>query len=124
MGGEGSGGPRSGKPGATYSNRSDLSGDASHPPGVTQEAVRESTPNVNTGAPVPPPPGSFGPLTAPSARGDEPVTAGLALGPGAGPDTAGGTTHNPTLWELRALARRFPDNSDLLAVIARAEQEL
>jgi|SRR5690606_15506935 len=121
MGGEGSGGPRSGKPGATYSNRSDLSGDASHPPGVTQEAVRESTPNAAPPMSVPPP-GSFGSLTAPTGRPDEPVTAGLALGEG--PPPAGGTVHDPSLWELRALAQQFPDNRDLLAVIARAEQEL
>lgn len=36
-----------------------------------------------------PPPGSLTPLDAPSARPDQPVTAGLPVGPGAGPDVLG-----------------------------------
>lgn len=120
MGGEGSGGPRSGKPGATYSNRSDLSGDSSHAPGVTREAVRESTPNS---APMIAP-GQVTPLSAGTERPDEPLTAGLPIGEGPGMEAlAPGAVADDALWELRALANRFP-NRDLLRLIAHAEREL
>lgn len=117
-----SGGPRGGAPGAVYQNRSDLSGDSTATPvGATQEAVQQATPNT---APVNvPPPGAFGKLTDPTRRPDEPITAGLPIGGGAGPASMPGQA-NPALWELRALARRFPDNPDLLRVIAMAEREL
>jgi len=121
-----SGGPRSGKPGATYSNRSDLSGDASstYGSGVTQRAVQTATPDTRTSQPVPPP-GSFGTLTGPSNRPDEPVTAGLPIGAGAGPDALTPTpAHDQALWELRALANQYPDDRDLLRMIAMAESRL
>jgi hypothetical protein len=69
-------------------------------------------------------PGQLVPLDAPSGRPDEPVTAGLPLGPGAGAEAM---TQMPTfddeLFDLRALAARFPEYRGLTRLIALAESE-
>jgi hypothetical protein len=130
-----SGGPRSGKPGTVYSNRSDLSGDASggsYGDRVNKAEIVRSTPGSPTTSPAapPPPPGSLGTLTAPTSRPNEPVTTGLTRGPGAGPEAIGqmgATSHNPALWELRAIAARFADDPDvqgIMRIIAEQENRL
>lgn len=50
------------------------------------------------------------PLDAPSSRPGEPVTTGLPVGPGAGPEAVGGgfTANNEVETQLRATYRRFP----------------
>jgi hypothetical protein len=81
------GGMRQGAPGKAYSNRKDLNPTAKQP-------IR-SAPNQQYGArtaqeeaqkviPLPetPQPGSFGQLTRPTERPNEPVTAGIPAGPG------------------------------------------
>ena len=81
------GGMRQGAPGKAYSNRKDLNATAKQP-------IR-SAPNQQYGArtaqeeaqkviPLPetPQPGSFGQLTRPTERPNEPVTAGIPIGPG------------------------------------------
>jgi len=122
------GGARSGEAGSVYANRSDLSGDSSgdraYGDGVNKAAVVAATPSTRPPAAQAPPPGSLGSLHAPSERPTEPVTTGLSLGAGAGPEAVGQqgyTKHDPALWELRALAQFFPDHPDLLNLIARAE---
>lgn len=86
-----------------YPNRSDLrSGDRTYGDGVNKAAVRTATPDARPLA-VPPPevpaPGDLGPLTAPTDRGAEPVTAGLVPGAGLSP--------------LDTLMSRYPQYRDL-----------
>lgn len=72
----------------------------------------------------PPPPGTLTSLTAPTERGAEPVTTGLPLGPGAGPEAlVSPAAVDDALWELRALAQRFPSR-DMARIIAMAEERL
>jgi hypothetical protein len=112
----GRGGTRIGAPGAAYGNRTDLAGkgpvrggrlDLSAAPNQpygqaggqidAQRAIPMGTPALPGpagGTPptpgpaaVPPPqPGQLPSLTAPTGRPQEPVTAGMASGPGAGPE--------------------------------------
>lgn len=100
------------------------SGDRQYGDGVSKAAVA-ATPNAPRPNVVPP--GAFGPLTAPTSRPDEPVTAGLPIGPGPGPDSLGmgAAPADDSLWELRALAARMANPPrDLLRIIALAESEL
>jgi hypothetical protein len=123
-----SGGERTGRPGTAYPNRSDLTSKRTYGDGRTQEAIRESTPNTapsqNAPSGGPPPPGSLVPLGAPTERPGEPVTAGLPIGAGAGPEAlTGAPVADDALYELRALAARFP-SKDLDRIIALAEEEV
>lgn len=108
------GGKRVGRSGAAYSNRSDLNAPKPHLTSVSNvygeaEKLRQAqravpaaaAPTVlagaatPTGQPSPLPgggpqsptvlPGSLPPLTGPSQRPDEPLTAGMPSGPGPGP---------------------------------------
>lgn len=123
------GGTRTAKAGATYANRSDLNGsaDATYGDGVNAEVVRTATPNT----PRPPAPtsggggmvgpGAIGPLDAPTDRPDEPLTAGLPIGPGPGPAGMAALPEiNPDIERLRALARHYP-SPDVMRLIALAE---
>jgi hypothetical protein len=81
------GGPRSGRPGAQYSNRSDLqSAPRLAPAANVDQPYGTAKAQLDTQAQMPmgPPPV---PLNAPTARPSEPVQSGLSLGPGAGPDS-------------------------------------
>lgn len=98
------GGKRTGTPGQSYPNRSDLP--AAPDPGAgtfkgqpygaaTEQAqVQGSTQPQGVGGPAPmaaptgPAPGSFGDFGRPTERPDEPVTAGIPFGPGPGPGPA------------------------------------
>lgn len=111
----GRGGPRAGKPGKAYPNRSDMpgkvlpvaaAGGQTYGQRGSQEAAQRAVPMAGApstpptqGAPGPaglqlpaqlppgiPPPGGGTPLDAPTTRANEPVTAGAAMGPG--PDSA------------------------------------
>jgi hypothetical protein len=106
------GGKRAGKPGKSYTNRTDMHQPVTTVPGQVygqataqqnaQKALplptqstppggqaRPTSPSSPTGLPPggPPPvgPGDLGPLHAPTGRPDEPLTAGLPTGPGPGP---------------------------------------
>lgn len=121
------GGERTGRPGTAYPNRGDLTGKRVYGDGRTQEAVRTATPNTAPSQNVPtgpPPPGSLVPLNAPTERPGEPVTTGLPIGAGAGPEAlTGAPVADDALYELRALAAQFP-SKDLDRIIALAESEL
>lgn len=94
------GGPRNGKPGASYNNRSDLNvkpvrtAPISTPDPTTMSDPGGGAPSVAGGQspsqvalpPHPNPPGSRGPLHAPTNRPAEPLTAGAPFGPGPGPE--------------------------------------
>lgn len=67
------------------------------------------------------PPGSLGALTRPTERPNEPLTAGIASGPGPGPEAMGmDDGSGAILTQLRELYRRFPLD-DLAELIAEAE---
>lgn len=114
------GGRRAGKPGKSYSNRSDLNEHqpvATPPSQVYGDATRLR--EAQQAMPLPnnrPAPGRImsrpgggpmvepGGLYAPTSRAAEPVQAGLPIGPGGGPDFAGVSDEDL----LEAIARRFP----------------
>jgi hypothetical protein len=135
-----SGGRRRGQPGKKYPNRSDLRAQKvattpNQPYGqATQQAAAQKamplpqaagsgSPStsalagmVGGGGPQP-----VVPLTDPSARPNEPVTAGLPNSPGAGPDALGlpqqASPDDDILATLQGLYQAFP-NSDLGRLIA------
>lgn len=119
-----SGGPRVGAPGATYSNRTDLNQQpirtaTGQPYGVAgqQRAAQQAAP-----LPQKAPPPNFADLHGPTARPEEPVTAGAALGAGPGPAEAGigpGGTSNDVQAYLEGLYRAYPtdDLGNLLEAI-------
>jgi hypothetical protein len=138
------GGRRYGTPGRAYSNRTDLNGPKPVPAraasGQTygkrseqmaaQRAMpisRPSTdavPSAPTGAgpappaPTGPRPGGVVPLDAPSQRPNEPLTAGLPVGPGPGPEALGDLAGlgGDVNMQLRAIFSRYP-NEDLRRVL-------
>lgn len=138
----GRGGARTGRPGVSYPNRSDLhtplpaqapAGQeygarlaqlqaqqavpiAPAPPGGTAAPGGGGAPPA-AGAPPPgPAPGEVMPLGAPSQRPDEPVTHGLPTGPGAGPEALGAQGAN-----LGQLFQSLADQSgnDTFAALAQ-----
>lgn len=78
-------------------------------------------------APVPPqgqPPAEVVPLDAASARPDEPVTAGMAMGPGAGPEALGALAPgapDPELNALEGIYMAFP-SEDLRRTLEIAQR--
>lgn len=137
------GGKRQGQVGKAYKQRHDLNPVQAPkaPQGQTygaagaQVAAQQAIPLPNGAAPAPgpqgpppappapggPPPGSLGPLDAPTQRPGEPLTNGIASGPGAGPEALGfddGT--NQVMTQLRGLFQQYP-LSELADLIAEAE---
>lgn len=125
-----SGGPREATPGTAYPNRTDLN--APKPPILRipgqgygeqaaqiaqQQAVPGPPPGVQGGWEPPPAPT---PLHAPTERPDEPVTAGLATGPGPGPEALGLDGRVPLLAMLRAAYDAFP-SPELLRLLLDEE---
>lgn len=84
------GGKRTGVQGKAYSNRSDLNAgpriDAprGQPYGVAGQQIAAQQQMPMAAPPAPAPPVALG---APTTRPDEPVQAGLSLGPGPGPES-------------------------------------
>ena len=126
-----SGGARQGKPGQSYSNRSDLRAQKvqvatgqEYGKATEQRRAQQAVPMAGTppppspagGAQIPyagPMAGEQGPLLRPTERPDEPVTAGVPFGPGpAGPAAA----PDPLLAQLQAAYGLFPtqDLADLI----------
>lgn len=120
------GGRRSGKPGKSYPNRTDLP--TAPDPGAgtfkgqpygaatAQAQVQGATPPGGgqgappaTAGPPGPVPGSLGEFSRPTERPGEPVTAGLDIGAGPGPEALGMTkTTDPVALQLRALYQKYP----------------
>lgn len=134
----GRGGKRTGKPGATYGNRTDMQQAPRAVPGQTYgKATQQLEAQRAMPLPAAPPPAVGGaparpgpaprpmptPLDAPTERPAEPLTAGLATGPGPGPEVIGATTtqDDRVLAQLRGLYAAYP-NSDLAALIDAAER--
>lgn len=126
------GGKRQGRQGVAYANRSDLNSDrkqavqvaAGQPYGeraALEQAQRAiplpAAPPVSA-APPPPAPGSFGAFTRPTEVPNEPLTAGLPIGPGAGPEALA-SAPNPAgdvEAQLLAMYRQSPNN-DILRLL-------
>lgn len=130
---KGHGGVRQGTPGQAYGNRTDLNQSvqvaSGQPYGARQEQVAAQKAIPLPGAPPvqasppPPAPGSFGAFTRPTERPNEPLTAGLPVGPGPGTEALAGGL-NPAgdvEAQLVALYRQSPNN-DLLRLIRMARQ--
>lgn len=120
------GGPRTGTPGTAYRNRSDLNGTQpvrtapGQPYGsrVQQERAMEAVPLPRQGAadpagggpPTPAPqPGGLTPLTAPTQRPHEPITAGVDVGPGPGSQVLASSPRNVGRSVLTELATETND---------------
>jgi hypothetical protein len=114
------GGRRSGTPGKTYPNRTDM-----HKPefkGQPQGAAKAQAevqasgspgsapgPSAPPAAPPGPAAGSLGAFNRPSDRPEEPITAGLSTGPGPGPDALGlGPQGKPEDVDMRDMAIYLP----------------
>jgi hypothetical protein len=104
------GGSRSGRPGSTYSNRSDLQNAPRLAP-----AAQTNQPYGEAGAQIarqleipmaPPPPPT--PLSAPTTRPTEPVQAGLSTGPGPGPEAIPALNINAPDADLIQFAQYLP----------------
>lgn len=125
------GGARSGTPGKAYSNRSDMQAPKAPtglPYGEHKQLVdaQHAVPLPNVGAapaaggvlPAQGTPPALGDFTRPTERPTEPVTAGLSVGPGPGPEalqTVGPAADQIGL-RLRVLYQQNPNN-DLLRLI-------
>ena len=68
-------------------------------------------------------PSKLTPLTAPSARPQEPVQAGLPVGPGAGPEVLPMADQGLTLATLKQIYRRFPSD-EIRQLILQEEQRV
>lgn len=134
------GGRRAGKPGTAYPNRSDLNGPVPVQAAPSQRyGERAASERAQRQMPVAPPPAPTSapmpaappaprratvPLTAPTQRPDEPLTAGIASGPGPGPEALGGVGLDPTADELRALYSRFPHIDALRELVEELDEEV
>lgn len=119
----GNGGARAGTPGKTYQNRSDLRGATVKGQEYgAAKAQQESMAAVPMPQAQPPPAAPVGPrvispdetptLRGPSARPDEPITAGLPFGPGRNPSpfdsTGANAASDDVVDRLRSLYMAFP----------------
>lgn len=122
----GRGGRRSGTPGKAYAQRSDLNTQPRAQPVRTtsadtygdatrQQAAQQAVPLPQQ--PPPPAPGQLG-FTEPTRRPSEPITAGLPMGPGPGPEALG--MESSVLDELRAVYAAYP-SEELRAAIEDEE---
>ena len=136
----GQGGRRQGAPGKAYPNRTDMNQNrqpvtvaSGQPYGARQEQVAAQRALPLPAAPpvpAPPPPapgalpGGRGPFTRPTEYPDEPLTAGMSIGPGPGPEALamrGVTVDDQLVAQLRGLYAAYP-NSDIAALLAAAER--
>lgn len=130
----GRGGPRQGTPGTAYGNRTDLNMPISTVPGQAygeagkqadaQRAVpmaQSSTPAPQQQAPQRPTvtPGSI-PFTGPTERPNEPITAGISLGPGPGPEAITPRPQNILADSLRFLVNQPEANDATYELAAQA----
>src|SRR5690606_13363282 len=114
------GGRRQGQQGKAYSNRTDMNQPVRTKKGQEYgEAKRqEEAQEIVTLPQQPPvaPPGTVPGLSDPTSYPDRPVTHGLPLGPGSGPEVLGLDPYDEALSLARELYRRHP-YPDLLRMI-------
>ena len=118
------GGKRQGTQGKAYANRTDLGinyGANGSPAAGGMQAPAEQTPLAGPviGAEQVPN------LSDPTMRPDEPVTAGLPVGPGAGPEALGPMPPPPTdpIRQVVQAMMQVAPNPDLVRVLARLDYE-
>ena len=116
---KGRGGSRSGTPGRAYSNRTDLNEQPVRTAPSAEYGSRVASERQQQAAPLPQVPRPV-PLMAPSQRPGEPVTAGLPMGAGPGPEVLPTRGSDNTVAKLRALYQLHP-SEDLRRLLARAE---
>lgn len=117
------GGRRQGTPGKAYANRTDLT--SQYGPGSAASGGIE--PPVQQQPIMAPPMGAdmIPNLSDPSQRPDEPVTAGLSVGPGAGPEALGPMPPepaDPVRLAIQAMMMYSP-NPDLVRLMNRLSYE-
>lgn len=114
-------GPLAGASGpGKFSKRTDMNmGSIAYGEGVETAAIQSGAPLAKTADVRGMPAGQvreaaaqapITPLYAPSQRADEPITTGIALGPGAGPEIMGGQPSSERLSDV--LARMLPYDVD------------
>lgn len=109
------GGARQGKPQQAYPNRSDLSGTQPVQAATGQaygeagrQRLAQAAMPLPQGAPADmKPPGSLGGLTRGTENPNEPITSGLPMGPGPGPEVLANTPDDAVEF-LRGLYLRYP----------------
>jgi hypothetical protein len=107
------GGPREGMSGAAYPNRTDMQGGTQpvRAPSGGEYGDRKRLEGLQQAMPLPNLADKVVPIDAPTARPNEPVTAGAPIGPGPGPEVLGptylGITDDSEL-EIREMIGRFP----------------
>lgn len=118
------GGKRQGTQGKAYSNRTDLAvnyGSNGSAASGGMEAPAEQTPLMRPviGADQVPN------LSDPTMRPDEPVTAGLPVGPGSGPEALGPMPPPPAdpVRQVVLAMMQVAPNPDLIRVLARLDYE-
>ena len=143
------GGSRTGTPGKAYANRSDLHQPVKAAPGgeygsvTALKSAQKIIPLPDAQAPTTPPavpqpspvtgsggggvvaPGDIN-FEAPTARPNEPVTAGLPVGPGPGPEVLNLPSQAATTAaQLRTMYANVPaaQNPDFLRLVELAEQQ-
>lgn len=117
------GGKRRGTPGKAYANRTDLTSD--YAPGSA--AGGGMTPPVQQQPLMGPPIGAdqVPNLSDPTMRPQEPVTAGLPVGPGPGPEALGPMPPPPVdpVRQVIQAMMLVSNNPDLARVLARLDYE-
>ena len=118
------GGKRQGTQGKAYSNRTDLTsnyGPNGNAAAGGMEAPREQNPLMGPGIGAEQVPN----LSDPSMRPEEPVTAGLPVGSGAGPEALGPMPPPPTdpVRQVIMAMMQVSPNADLVRLLARLDYE-
>ena len=112
------GGTRTASPGKAYTNRTDLKQPVTAPTGQAY-GERKAQVDAQRAIPLPQAPPVV-PLGAPTQRPQEPLTAGLPVGPGPGPEAlapmAPPPQEAPILEMFQALYAQYPSN-DLRTMI-------
>lgn len=130
----GSGGARQGKPGTAYGQRTDMNQPITVASGQTYGSRREQVDAqkaIPLPAPAPPPAppaqgtataGPLTPLNAPTTRPQEPLTAGLPMGAGPGPEALGIPRDGELVDFLRGAYGAYP-TEELRGMIEQLEHQ-
>lgn len=116
------GGRRTGTPGTAYTNRTDLQANQQPVQAKSGQEYgkRQAQERAQHVVPLPAQPQPVA-LDAPTARPNEPLTAGIPMGAGAGPEalatSAGLSPDDELAATIKGLARAYP-NSDLMRLAA------
>ena len=125
-------GPLAGASGpGKFSKRTDMSmGSTAYGEGVETQAIKSGAPLAKTAGVNPTSLSEQGmapsqleritPLFAPSQRPDEPITSGIALGDGPGPEVLGGMQRPEALSQILAQMLPYDTNGEIAALYEQA----